>query len=78
LYVGNTVSNNVLRYNGATGAFIDTFVSSGSGGLFAPSRLAFIPEQTAIPVPAAAWIGLLGLGAVGVREWKRKRNADAA
>ena len=33
--------NDVLRYNGATGAFIDVFVSSGSGGLNQPEGLTF-------------------------------------
>lgn len=43
LYV---VSNNssVLRYNGMTGAFIDTFVPVGSGGLTLPTNLTFRPD----------------------------------
>ena len=36
------------------------------------------PKAGAIPLPPAAALGLLGLGAVGVREWKRRRQADAA
>jgi streptogramin lyase len=41
-----TLSNNVLRYNSSTGAFISTFVSQASGGLSVsdPSGLAFGPD----------------------------------
>jgi DNA-binding beta-propeller fold protein YncE len=50
LYVSvanNNVANNneVLRYNGVTGAFIDAFVPSGSGGLNAPIGLTFGPDH---------------------------------
>ena len=41
LYVGSTSNNNVLRFNGTTGAFIDTFVPSGSGGLTTANWLTF-------------------------------------
>ncbi|HJZ49682.1 MAG TPA: hypothetical protein VKE41_21040, partial [Roseiflexaceae bacterium] len=41
LYVLSEGSNAVLRYNGATGDFVDTFVPSGRGGLNAPSSLLF-------------------------------------
>jgi hypothetical protein len=37
-------SNGVLRYNGTTGAFIDTFVPSGSGGLDGPIGMVFRPD----------------------------------
>ena len=33
LYVSNSGTNSILRYNASTGAFIGTFVPSGSGGL---------------------------------------------
>ena len=33
LYVSSYGTDSVLRYNGSTGAFINTFVPSGSGGL---------------------------------------------
>lgn len=36
LYVSSFDSDAVLRYDGATGAFIDVFVTSGSGGLNGP------------------------------------------
>ena len=37
--------NAVLRYNGQTGAFIDEFVVSGSGGLSDPEALVFGPDE---------------------------------
>jgi hypothetical protein len=39
LYVGNYENSSIVRLNGATGEFIDTFVSSGSGGLSGPGPL---------------------------------------
>lgn len=41
LYVPSASSNEVLRYDGITGAFIDAFVTAGSGGLNSPGGLAF-------------------------------------
>jgi sugar lactone lactonase YvrE len=40
-YVASAATNQVLRYNGQTGAFIDAFVAAGSGGLSVPSGIAF-------------------------------------
>jgi hypothetical protein len=39
--------NSVLRYDGATGAFVDVFVTSGSGGLGGPAFLVFSPVKVA-------------------------------
>ncbi len=44
LFVGSGSSNEVLRYNGATGAFIDAFVTQMSGGLALPEGLVFGPD----------------------------------
>jgi glucose/arabinose dehydrogenase len=44
LYVGGYFSHNVVRYDGTTGAFIDTFVFAGSGGLSQTQGLAFGPD----------------------------------
>lgn len=52
LYVSNDTTSslcgstpgNILRYNGATGAFIDAFVPSGSGGLSQANDLHFGPD----------------------------------
>lgn len=35
-------TDEVLRYDGTTGAFIDAFVQAGSGGLDGPSFLIFV------------------------------------
>src|SRR5260221_704341 len=43
LYVVSTGTNQVLRYNDSTGAFIDAFVSAGSGGLDPPVDLVMRP-----------------------------------
>jgi Calx-beta domain len=44
LYVVGTSSDAVYRYDGRTGAFIDTFVPPSSGGLDQPRDLAFGPD----------------------------------
>jgi WD40 repeat protein len=44
LYVTGHFSNNVLRYDSDTGAFVDQFIPSGSGGLTAPVGLTFGPD----------------------------------
>ena len=44
LYAGGHGSDNVVRYNPATGALVDTFVTSGSGGLDKAAGLAFGPD----------------------------------
>src|SRR5262249_19808807 len=43
-YKQTTGLNAVFRYDGVTGAFIDTFVSSGSGGLGFPVQPVFGPD----------------------------------
>jgi DNA-binding beta-propeller fold protein YncE len=42
LYVSSTATNQVLRFNGTTGAFVDVFASGG--GLTGPYGLAFGPD----------------------------------
>ena len=44
IYVANTDNNNVLKFNGTTGAFIGKFVTDGSGGLNGPRGVAFGPN----------------------------------
>ena len=44
LYVGDVTSNSILRYDGATGAFLGAFVASQSGGLQAPAGMSFGPD----------------------------------
>src|SRR5262249_30204196 len=45
-------SDQVLRYNGATGAFIDVFASAG--GLGGPTYLLFRPTETTTTVASSA------------------------
>lgn len=66
LYVGFNVSNLVSRRAGATGAFIDTFVASGSGGLASPLGLLFGPD------------GALYISSVGTDEVLRYDGATGA
>lgn len=60
LYVGGAqFSNNVVRYDGTTGAFIDEFVAAGSGGLYIAADMLFLPE---VPEPPSlVLLGLFGL-----------------
>ena len=44
LYVTDYSHHRVLRYKGATGAFLDVFIPAGSGGLSGPRGLAFGPD----------------------------------
>lgn len=46
LYVSNFGSNDIDRYDPATGSFVDRFVIETAGGLLQPSRMAFGPEGT--------------------------------
>jgi hypothetical protein len=41
LYVASYFPNEVKRFNGTTGAFVSTFVTSGSGGLSGPTAVQF-------------------------------------
>jgi streptogramin lyase len=44
LYVSSLLTNQVLRYNGTTGAFLSVFVTAGSGGLDQPTNMVFGPD----------------------------------
>jgi DNA-binding beta-propeller fold protein YncE len=44
LYVVSFGTKSVLRYDGTTGAFLEEFVTSGSGGLDGPAALTFAPS----------------------------------
>src|SRR5207302_1857854 len=43
LYVGSAHTNNILRFSGKTGAFIDVFAQGG--GLLNPNDIAFVPKD---------------------------------
>src|SRR5262249_11721946 len=44
LFVASAGHNDVLEYDGNTGAFLGAFVSSGSGGLSEPDGIVFCPN----------------------------------
>ena len=44
IYATGFVSDDIRRYDAATGAFVDVFVSTNSGGLDGPARMAFGPD----------------------------------
>lgn len=48
LLVGAVLSKNVLRYAGNTGAFIDEFIATGSGGFFNPNTQTGLDTVTQI------------------------------
>jgi hypothetical protein len=50
-YVASKDTNQVLRYNGSTGAFIDDFFAAGSGGLTVPRAVRFGPDRNGDSVP---------------------------
>ena len=58
LYVSSYGTDSVLGYEGTTGAFIEAFVASGSGGLKGPVGLTFGPDGN-------LYVGSLGLGGIG-------------
>jgi len=67
LYVVSNHNSEVLRYDGTTGAFIDTFVGSGSGGLNDPISLTFVP------VPEPGTLAMLGSAVLGLAGILRSR-----
>ena len=44
MYVASEYTNEVLQYDATTGAFVDVFVTAGSGGISGPYGLAFGPD----------------------------------
>jgi hypothetical protein len=66
LYVASFNTDDVKRFNGTTGAFIDTFASGG--GLNGPTYLTAVPEPSSF-----ALVCLPGL-AVVIRRIRAKRR----
>src|SRR5262249_1210780 len=53
LYVSSSGNNAVLRYDGATGQPLGTYVTSGSGGLSGPQGIAFDATQSYVYVASS-------------------------
>jgi hypothetical protein len=79
LYVSNYYGNRVLRYNGTTGAYIDTFVAAGSGGLNGPTYMTFTltdPVTLAYVPEASTWVLFgVGLAALAVARGRRRKGS---
>lgn len=68
LYVASWYSASVLRFDGSTGAFLDEFVASRSGGLSGPKAILFTP------IPELGSLGLAAVAAVIATLWLRKQS----
>jgi WD40 repeat protein len=68
LLVTSRNTNNVLRYDGVTGTFIDEFVTSGSGGLSAPGGIAFRQD-------GYIYVTSLNTGQASVKRYNAKTGA---
>jgi hypothetical protein len=74
LFVGSG-TNQVLEYDGTTGAFVAPFVAAGSGGLDQPTFLTFSPAV--VPEPGSAVLACLGgLLLLGYVKRRRLRRAS--
>ncbi len=61
LYVSNSNTNSIKRYDGATGDFLGDFVTSSSGGLSRPTYL----TSANVPVPEpSSVLGVVALGSL--------------
>lgn len=76
LYVSNSNTNSIKRYDGATGDFLGDFVTSSSGGLSRPTYL----TSANVPVPEpSSVLGIVALGGLFIgstlqrRMYNRKR-----
>jgi len=65
LYVSSASTDQVLRYSGVDGAFIDAFVTAGSGGLSGPNWMTFGPDGNLYVSSAATFEVLRYDGATG-------------
>jgi hypothetical protein len=57
LYVSGRNSHNVVRYDGATGAPLGSYITSGAGGLGLPEGLTFDPQQQFVFVASSSGTG---------------------
>jgi len=72
LYVASFFTDNVQRFDGTTGTFIDAFVTTGSGGLDGPFFLTFTPPPTQVPGPGTLALVGSGLAGLAALAWRRR------
>ena len=77
LFVSSVFTDQVLRYNGTTGAFIDAFVTAGSGGLNGPVFLVFRSSAGIPTLSEWAQIGMVALLVLGGLLALRRRSGCA-
>jgi sugar lactone lactonase YvrE len=65
----NFSQSQINRYNPATGAFIDTLVAPGTGGMGRANSMLFI-----VPEPSTYAMALAGVASVGYSMWRRFRG----
>jgi hypothetical protein len=58
LFVSSSFTNEVKRYDGATGAFVDNFVAASSGGLDVPWGVTFGPDRNTLRLRVSGNMGL--------------------
>lgn len=72
---GSGVNSAIFQYNGQTGAFIETFVPSGSGGLDGATDFIFTPfAVTPIPEPSTLTLFGVGICSLAGYGWGRSRR----
>lgn len=70
LYVSNSNTNSIKKYDGATGDFLGDFVTSSSGGLSRPTYL----TSANVPVPEpSSVLGIVALGGLFVGSTLQRR-----
>jgi len=65
----NFSQSQINRYNPATGAFIDTLVAPGTGGMGRANSMLFI-----VPEPSTYAMALAGLACGGFSIWRRRKH----
>jgi DNA-binding beta-propeller fold protein YncE len=72
------VAGEILRFDGQTGDFIDSFVPPGSGNLGLPTGgLTFDPQPTAVVPEAGSFIAwTLAFGTIGLLTMRRRRKSQ--